>query len=148
MLAVVFPCPDEFTLADVPEPAAGAGQVVVRVKSTTICATDFKIFHGQFPGVTFPHIPGHEWGGEVADVGAGVTGLQPGLSQAEWFAYQGLCNSFIQFLSLTGVIQYKGKNKTFAFKFTRSTYDRYCLINKAPKDLIELGWQEYLKYER
>ena len=78
MLAVVFPRPDEFTLADVPEPAAGAGQVVVRVKSTTICATDFKIFHGQFPGVTFPHIPGHEWGGEVADVGAGVTNVRRG----------------------------------------------------------------------
>ncbi len=78
MLAVVYPRPDEFTLADVPEPAAGAGQVVVRVKSTTICATDFKIFHGQFPGVTFPHTPGHEWGGEVAEVGAGVTDVRRG----------------------------------------------------------------------
>ncbi len=78
MLAVVFPRPDEFILADVPQPAAGAGQVVVRVKSTTICATDFKVFHGQFPGVTFPHIPGHEWGGEVADLGAGVAGLRRG----------------------------------------------------------------------
>ena len=78
MLAVVFPRPDEFTLANVPEPAAGAGQAVVRVKSTTICATDFKVFHGQFPGVTFPHIPGHEWGGEVAEVGVGVTGLRTG----------------------------------------------------------------------
>ncbi len=78
MLAVVFPRPDEFTLADAPEPEAGPGQVVVRVKSTTICATDFKILHGQVPGVRFPHIPGHEWGGEVAAFGAGVTGLRPG----------------------------------------------------------------------
>jgi len=78
MLAVVFPRPDEFLLADVPEPAARPGQVLVRVKSTTICATDFKIFHGQFPGVTFPHTPGHEWGGEIAAVGAGVTRLKVG----------------------------------------------------------------------
>jgi L-iditol 2-dehydrogenase len=28
--------------------------------------------------VTFPHIPGHEWGGEVADVGAGVTNVRRG----------------------------------------------------------------------
>lgn len=78
MLAVVFPRPDEFTLADVPEPEAGLGQVLVRVKSTTLCATDFKIFHGQFPGVTFPHTPGHEWGGEIVAIGAGVSGLRVG----------------------------------------------------------------------
>ena len=78
MLAIVFPRPDEFTLAELPEPAARPGQVLVRVKSTTICATDFKIFHGQFPGVTFPHTPGHEWGGEIAAVGAGVTRLTVG----------------------------------------------------------------------
>jgi L-iditol 2-dehydrogenase len=52
--------------------------VLVRVKSTTICATDLKIFHGQFPGVVYPHIPGHEWGGEIAQVGAGVSGLHGG----------------------------------------------------------------------
>lgn len=78
MRAVVFPRLNEFALADVPEPEARPGQVVVRVKSTTICATDVKIFHGQFPGVRFPHTPGHEWGGEIAAVGAGVTGLQAG----------------------------------------------------------------------
>lgn len=78
MRAVVFPRPNEFEIADVPPPEAGAGEVLVRVKSTTICATDFKIFHGLYPGVTYPHIPGHEWGGEVVAVGAGVTGLEPG----------------------------------------------------------------------
>jgi threonine dehydrogenase-like Zn-dependent dehydrogenase len=78
MLAVVFPHPGAFDLADVPRPAAAPGQVVVRVRSTTLCATDFKVFHGQYPGVRYPHIPGHEWGGEVAEVGAGVAGLEPG----------------------------------------------------------------------
>lgn len=78
MLAVVFPQPDEYQLSEVPKPQAEAGQVVVNVKSTTICATDFKIFHGLFPGVTFPHIPGHEWGGEVVQIGEGVTGIEPG----------------------------------------------------------------------
>lgn len=78
MLAVVFPRPNEFEIADLPVPEVGAGEVLVRVKSTTICATDFKIFHGLYPGVNYPHIPGHEWGGEVAAVGAGVTSLRPG----------------------------------------------------------------------
>jgi len=78
MIAVVFPKPDEFTLADVPKPMAGPGQVVVRVKSTTICGTDVKMLRGQVPFVTFPHIPGHEWGGQVAEVGEGVRGVQAG----------------------------------------------------------------------
>jgi len=78
MLAILFPQPEEFTLIDVPEPEAGPGELVIHVKSTTICATDFKILHGRFPGVTYPHIPGHEWGGEVVQVGSGVSGFNPG----------------------------------------------------------------------
>jgi len=78
MLAVVIPQPDEYKLADVPAPQAESGQVVIKVKSTTICATDLKIFHGLFPGVIYPHIPGHEWGGEIVQIGEGVTGLEPG----------------------------------------------------------------------
>lgn len=78
MLAVVIPQPDEYKLADVPTPQAESGQVVIKVKSTTICATDLKIFHGFFPGVIYPHIPGHEWGGEIVQIGEGVTRLEPG----------------------------------------------------------------------
>ena len=78
MLAISFPQPEEFTLIDVPEPEAGPGELVIHVKSTTICATDFKILHGRFPGVSYPHIPGHEWGGEVIEVGSGVSGFNPG----------------------------------------------------------------------
>jgi L-iditol 2-dehydrogenase len=78
MLAVVFPQPNEYEITEVPKPKAEAGQVLVRVKSTTICATDLKIFHGLFPGVTYPHIPGHEWGGEIVQIGEGVTGIETG----------------------------------------------------------------------
>ncbi len=78
MLAVIFSKPGEFTLASVPDPAAGPGQVVVRVKSTTLCATDVKMFHGRVPYVTYPHIPGHEWGGQVEETGPGVIDLALG----------------------------------------------------------------------
>lgn len=78
MQAVVFPQPGSFRLQEIPEPQIGPGQVLVRVRSTTICATDFKVYAGTFPGVRYPHIPGHEWGGDVVQVGAGVAGLSPG----------------------------------------------------------------------
>ncbi len=78
MLAVVFPKPGEFNIAAVPDPVAGSGQLLVRVKATTICATDLKVFRGQFPGVVYPHIPGHEWGGEIIEIGTGVSGFRIG----------------------------------------------------------------------
>jgi len=78
MRAVVFTEPDKFELADVPDPASRADLVIVSVKATTICATDVKILHGTVPFVKFPHIPGHEFGGEIVEVGANAKGLRKG----------------------------------------------------------------------
>jgi L-iditol 2-dehydrogenase len=69
MLAVVIPKPGEFELRDVSRPAPGDGQALLKVMSTTICATDQKIVAGQYAGVKYPHIPGHEFAGEVLEVG-------------------------------------------------------------------------------
>ncbi len=78
ILAVTFPEVNRIELRDVPVPAPGPGEALVRVQSTTICATDMKILTGRFPGVRYPHIPGHEWAGEVVEVGPGVRDLAPG----------------------------------------------------------------------
>lgn len=43
-----------------------------------MCGTDQKMFAGQFPGTPFPHIPGHEFAGEVVSVGPGVDEVRPG----------------------------------------------------------------------
>jgi len=79
MQAVVLSGPHRFELrTDVEVPVPGPNQALLRVKSTTICGTDEKIFAGLFPGTRFPHIPGHEFAGEVVDVGSGVDGFAPG----------------------------------------------------------------------
>lgn len=78
MRAVVFPQPDEYELTEVPDPASNPDGIIVSVKATTICATDVKILHGTVPFVTFPHVPGHEWGGEIIEVGLNVKGLKKG----------------------------------------------------------------------
>lgn len=78
MLAEVFTRKDEFQLKEVMKPEPRPGQVLVRVHATTICGTDLKIFHGKVPMVTFPHFPGHEFGGVVAEVGEGVSNLTLG----------------------------------------------------------------------
>jgi 2-desacetyl-2-hydroxyethyl bacteriochlorophyllide A dehydrogenase len=79
MRAVVLFEPNRFELReDVPVPRPGPGQALLRVMSTTVCATDHKIATGQFPGTRYPHIPGHEFAGEVVAVGSGVDEVRPG----------------------------------------------------------------------
>lgn len=79
MRAVIYPKPNEITVvsnAEIRRPTAG--EAVVRIKSSTLCATDLKILSGKFPGVKYPHIPGHEWSGEVVETGPGVSEFKPG----------------------------------------------------------------------
>ncbi|HYU17710.1 MAG TPA: alcohol dehydrogenase catalytic domain-containing protein [Chloroflexota bacterium] len=79
MRAVVCQEPDRFEVrGDVEVPAPGGGQALLRVMSSTICATDQKIFAGQFPGTRFPHIPGHEFAAQVVAVGRNVDQVKPG----------------------------------------------------------------------
>jgi L-iditol 2-dehydrogenase len=77
--AVVLCEADRFEVRDdVAQPSPRPGQALVRVKSSTICGTDQKIFAGQFPGTRYPHIPGHEFAGEVVETGSGVDEVQVG----------------------------------------------------------------------
>ena len=77
MRAVVFERPGEFTVTDVPTPRPGRGEALVRVRAAMVCATDQKILAGKFPATTFPHVPGHEFSGEIIAAGEGVA-LAPG----------------------------------------------------------------------
>ncbi len=78
MRAVVFTAPNSFEIRDVDRPSPSVGQALVRIVSSTICGTDLKILSGEFPGIKYPHIPGHEWSGEVAQVSEGVDELKAG----------------------------------------------------------------------
>lgn len=74
MRAVVFERPDHFAVKTVPVPRPAPGRAIVRVAASMICATDRKILAGKFAGTTFPHVPGHEFSGEVVALGPGVDG--------------------------------------------------------------------------
>lgn len=53
--------------------ALGAGEVRVSVRHVGLCGSDLNTFKGLNPLVQLPRIPGHEIGGEVMEVGAGVS---------------------------------------------------------------------------
>jgi alcohol dehydrogenase len=68
---------DRAELREVPVPSPGMGEALVRVTSASICATDLKILDGRFP-VDFGRVMGHEFIGEVVELGPGVEGYEPG----------------------------------------------------------------------
>ncbi len=55
-----------------------AGEVLVRIVATGVCHTDAFTLSGADPEGLFPAVLGHEGGGIVEEVGAGVTSLKPG----------------------------------------------------------------------
>jgi threonine 3-dehydrogenase len=68
-------------LEDVPSPKPGINDVLIRVLKTGICGTDLHIYEwDQWAQSTIPVplIIGHEFVGEVAEVGSNVADIQPG----------------------------------------------------------------------
>jgi threonine 3-dehydrogenase len=84
MRAVVKAAPGRGAeLQEVPKPAPGPGEVLVRIRAASICGTDHHIYDWNHwaEGRIGPRIPqtmGHEFCGDVEAVGPGVTHVRPG----------------------------------------------------------------------
>lgn len=78
MKAGLFRAPNLIEYADVPDPEAAAGDLIVRVRAATVCGTDIRIYRGRkTTGIRYPSIIGHEFAGEVVATN-GVTRFQVG----------------------------------------------------------------------
>jgi threonine dehydrogenase-like Zn-dependent dehydrogenase len=63
----------------VPDPQIlNARDAIVKVTATTICGSDLHLYNGYMPGMQKGDILGHEFMGEVVEVGKGVTNLKAG----------------------------------------------------------------------
>jgi L-iditol 2-dehydrogenase len=80
MKALVVERPGAARLEDVPTPAPGPAEVLVRVGAAGICGSDVELLDGRRPApyVRYPIVPGHEWAGVVEEAGAEVGELSPG----------------------------------------------------------------------
>lgn len=65
-------------LRDLPDPTPTPDGVVIRVKATGLCRSDWHGWVGHDPDITLPHVPGHELAGVVAAVGSQVARWKPG----------------------------------------------------------------------
>ncbi len=77
MQAIIFPAPESIAVEQVSDPACGPEEVIVQVATAGICGTDVHIYRNEYMS-DFPLIPGHEFVGQVVEVGKAVTDFQVG----------------------------------------------------------------------
>src|SRR3954449_3044508 len=79
MKALVFEEPRQAAVRELDVPTIASDEVLVRSRNVGICHSDFELYEGHYIiPVSYPIIPGHEWSGEVAEVGGAVTSFRPG----------------------------------------------------------------------
>lgn len=86
MKAAILTAPNELAVKETADPVAGSGDLILRVRTATICGTDIRIFRGRkTASVRYPSIIGHEFSGEVVETSKGsqfVVGQRVGVCPA------------------------------------------------------------------
>lgn len=70
--------PEVLKMAEMPEPEAGDGQVLVRVKAIGVNPVDTYLRSGAYTSAKVPYVPGFDAAGTVEQAGPGVTRCNPG----------------------------------------------------------------------
>jgi alcohol dehydrogenase, propanol-preferring len=79
MRAMVLPRPKmPLVLRETAIPSPAAGQVLAKVLACGVCRTDLHVVDGELPHPKLPIVPGHEIVGQVAAIGADVSGFAMG----------------------------------------------------------------------
>lgn len=78
MRAVRFVSKNKVEFADIADPQPDAGDVVVAVKASGICHTDYEVLKDNYGTGAFPIVPGHEYAGVVVATGSAVTQVKEG----------------------------------------------------------------------
>lgn len=78
MRAARYHGPGDVRVEDVPEPSAGPGEVLLRIRACSTCGTDAKAYRFGHHQMDPPVVMGHEIAGKVVEVGAGVDEWSPG----------------------------------------------------------------------
>jgi len=87
-----FGGPEVMVLEEIPRPAPGEGQALVRIEAAGVNFIDIYQRLGQYP-VPLPMVPGNEGAGVVEEIGPGVREVSPG----DRVAYTGSLGSYAQY---------------------------------------------------
>ncbi|WP_459443382.1 alcohol dehydrogenase catalytic domain-containing protein [Alphaproteobacteria bacterium US3C007] len=78
MKSVLFTAKNEVKFTYLPDPKPGPDDVVVEVKASGICHTDYEVLKDNYGTGAFPVVPGHEYAGVVVETGSNVTTVKTG----------------------------------------------------------------------
>src|SRR3954451_7516250 len=79
MRATTFVAPNHVAVKDVPDPQIlNPRDAIIRITTTAICGSDLHLYDGYIPSMMPGDILGHEFMGEVVEVGREITNLKPG----------------------------------------------------------------------
>jgi L-iditol 2-dehydrogenase len=118
MIAWILAAPGRLELVRTERPRPGEGEIVLRVKAALTCGTDLKAYLRGHPKWPTPTRFGHEFAGEVAEVGKGVRGIREGdavmaaptgpCDACFWCerGQENLCETLIPEMALGGYAQY------------------------------------------
>jgi L-iditol 2-dehydrogenase len=77
--AFVITAANEHAYQDYPDPVINDDEILIRPRASGICHSDYELMAGRYIiPFSYPIIPGHEWSGEVVDVGKNVKSFRPG----------------------------------------------------------------------
>jgi L-iditol 2-dehydrogenase len=73
MKALIFETPNKPIIADVPMPTINDTEVMIKTRTVGICHSDYELLAGRYIiPISYPVTPGHEWCGEIVEVGKNV----------------------------------------------------------------------------
>lgn len=79
MKAAMFYAPGDVRIEEVELPRVGDKEILVRVKIALTCGTDVKSYRRGYSLFKPPCLFGHEWAGDVVEVGENVSGFKEGM---------------------------------------------------------------------
>lgn len=65
-------------IANLPDPTPHDNSVVIAVKATGVCRSDWHGWMGHDSDIKLPHVPGHEFAGDIVAVGKNITSFKEG----------------------------------------------------------------------
>lgn len=121
------------TIQNVPDPKPAENGVVIKVKATGLCRSDWHAWMGHDSDVVLPHVPGHELSGNVAAVGKNVRNWKQG--DRVTLPFVCACGSCPQCLSGNQQVC----DHQFQPGFTHwGSYAEYVAIDRADGNLVRL----------
>ncbi|CAL9281875.1 zinc-dependent alcohol dehydrogenase [Streptomyces sp. SudanB182_2057] len=139
MKAVQLLAPRKTVLADLPIPATPADGLLMKTRCVSICSTDISFFEGHLFPSEYPVILGHEYLGEIVDIGPDFDRSGTDIRIGDRIVYWGQTDfgGFAEYRTVRPI--FSGQVKEDVFAADRDFYDdRRAAAVKIPEDMSDL----------